>query len=56
MFHGSYGQPTRPRTVAVGAPADLCVLAAPPDDVLDALDGGLVTATVVEGRLVYEKP
>jgi predicted amidohydrolase YtcJ len=56
MFHGSYGQPTRPRTVAVGAPADLCVLAAPPDEVLDALDGGLVTATVVEGRLVYEKP
>jgi predicted amidohydrolase YtcJ len=56
MFHGSYEKPTQPRTVTVGASADLCVLAAPPEDVFDALDAELVAATVVDGRLVYEKP
>ncbi|WP_059015170.1 amidohydrolase family protein [Mycobacterium sp. M26] len=53
MFFGHAEQPGRPRTVEPGQPGDLCVLAAPPAEVLDALDADLVAATVVGGRL-YE--
>ncbi|MDT5178798.1 MAG: hypothetical protein QOJ95_2996 [Mycobacterium sp.] len=53
MFLGTPEHPTRPRTVAVGEPADLCVLAGTPDDVLRELDAGLVDTTVVDGRVVY---
>jgi hypothetical protein len=39
--------------VAPGQPGDLCVLAGPPAEVLDALDADLVAATVVGGEAVY---
>ncbi|MGA5462223.1 amidohydrolase family protein [Mycobacterium sp. NPDC050041] len=53
MFHGSAEQPSVPRRVAPGQPGDLCVLAASPREVLDALDADLVAATVVGGEVVY---
>jgi len=50
------GPPDRPggrvRRVEVGAAADLCVMARPWRDVVAELDAGLVSATVVDGRLV----
>jgi predicted amidohydrolase YtcJ len=50
MFFGFADRPGVTRTVAPGQPGDLCVLAAPPAEVLDTLDAGLVAATVVGGR------
>jgi predicted amidohydrolase YtcJ len=55
MFFGTSGAPTEPRTIAKGRPGDLIVLAAPPDEVLEELDSGMVTGTVVAGRLVFER-
>lgn len=52
LFHGTAVQPSAPRRVAPGQPGDLCVLAAPPAEVLDALDAELVAATVVGGEVV----
>ncbi|TPG25499.1 amidohydrolase family protein [Mycolicibacterium hodleri] len=54
-FFGAPEHPALPRTVNPGEPANLCVLAGTPDDVLRELDAGLVAATVVEGRVVYEQ-
>lgn len=51
MFCGRADQPDNPRTIEPGQPADLCVLAARPAEVLDALDSALVAATVIGGRL-----
>lgn len=51
MFTGHAEQPDSPRTIAAGQPGDVCVLAAPPAEVLAALDAELVTATVVGGVL-----
>jgi len=51
MFTGHPERPDVPRTIEPGEPGDLCVLAAAPADVLDALDAELVAATVVGGRL-----
>jgi predicted amidohydrolase YtcJ len=53
LFHGTAERPSQPRRVAPGQPGDLCVLAAPPAEVLDALDADLVAATVVGGEAVY---
>lgn len=53
MFLGSAEQPSRPRAVDVGAPADLCVLAAPPATVLAELDAGLVAATIIGGVIAH---
>lgn len=53
MFLGTPEDPTRPRSVAPGQPADLCVLSGRPTEVLRDLDAGRVVATVVEGRVVY---
>jgi predicted amidohydrolase YtcJ len=48
------GAPGRkPRRIAVGAPADLCLLDAPLNEVLAAPDAGRVRATLVAGRLVH---
>jgi predicted amidohydrolase YtcJ len=55
MFLGAPDQPTRPRTIAAGQPSDLCVLAAAPDEVLGELDAGMVSATIVEGSVVFER-
>lgn len=55
MFLGTAEEPTRPRAVAPGQSADLVVLGAPPADVLDALDAGMVAATLIGGEVVYER-
>jgi predicted amidohydrolase YtcJ len=55
MFFGTSGQPTEPRTITKGQPGDLCVLAAPPEDVLEELDAQMVNATVVAGEVVFER-
>lgn len=55
MFFGSAEHPSVPRSLTAGQPADLCVLAASPDDVLRDLAADMVAATIVEGRLVYER-
>jgi predicted amidohydrolase YtcJ len=54
MFLGSPDQPTRSRTIAPGQPSDLCVLAAAPDEVLGELDATMVSATIVDGNVVFE--
>lgn len=55
MFLGSAGEPTKPRTVQPGQPGDLCVLAAPPREVLAELDAQMVAATIVAGEVVFER-
>ncbi len=55
MFLGEADRPTVTRTVAAGAPANLCVTAAAPDELLHDLDADMVTATIVEGSVVYER-
>jgi predicted amidohydrolase YtcJ len=55
MFLGSAAKPTRARTVSPGQMADLCVLAASPRTVLHDLDGGMVTATVIDGDVVFDR-
>jgi predicted amidohydrolase YtcJ len=55
MFLGTSSQPTHPRIIAPGQPGDLCVLAAPPKEVLEDLDAPMVAATVVAGEVVFER-
>ncbi|MDO3637820.1 amidohydrolase family protein [Mycolicibacterium arseniciresistens] len=55
LFFGAAEEPSRPRRVAPGQPGDLCVLAASPTEVLDALDADLVAATIVGGDVVYPR-
>jgi predicted amidohydrolase YtcJ len=55
MFFGTSVAPTDPRAIAKGQPADLCVLAAPPDEVLTELDSQMVAATIVAGEVVFER-
>jgi hypothetical protein len=52
LFLGSPICPGQVRRVAVGAPADLCLLRAPLAEALSALTADLVRLTVVEGALV----
>jgi len=54
MFLGAPPQPDVPRELTVGMPADMCLLAAPPRDVLAALDASLVATTVYDGAVVYQ--
>jgi predicted amidohydrolase YtcJ len=53
MFLGRPDQLTRPRSVAVGEPADLCMLNVPPDTALAELDAEMVAATVISGEIAY---
>jgi predicted amidohydrolase YtcJ len=55
MFLGEPDRPTVMRTVAPGQPGNLCVIAAPPDELLRELDADLVAATIVEGSVVFER-
>ncbi|BBY58711.1 amidohydrolase family protein [Mycolicibacterium sarraceniae] len=50
MFAGHPDRPDVPRLIEPGQPGDLCVLGAPPADVLDTLDADLVAATVIAGH------
>ena len=53
MLLGLPDQPARPRGIAPGEPADLCVLSVPPDTALAELDAGMVAATVFGGEIAY---
>jgi predicted amidohydrolase YtcJ len=55
LFLGSAAQPARLRTIAPAQPGDLCVLSAPPREVLGQLDAGLVAATVIGGAVVLHR-
>ncbi len=49
MFLGSAEDPGRPREIAAGQPGDICLLAAPPEQVLAELDAAMVVLTAVRG-------
>jgi predicted amidohydrolase YtcJ len=51
MFLGRPDRPGQPRTIAAGQPGDLCLLTAPPREVLAELDSGMVTATIIAGEI-----
>jgi predicted amidohydrolase YtcJ len=53
MFLGRADHPARPRRVAVGAVADLCVLAEPLDAVLADNHDPVVRATIVDGNVIH---
>jgi predicted amidohydrolase YtcJ len=53
MLLGLPDQPARPRGIAPGEPADVCVLSVPPDTALAELDAGMVAATVFGGEIAY---
>lgn len=55
LFLGRADQPAVERRVAVGEPADLCLLDAPLDVVLADPRAGRVAATVVAGRVVFSR-
>ncbi|AEV72137.1 putative TIM-barrel fold metal-dependent hydrolase [Mycolicibacterium rhodesiae NBB3] len=55
MFFGSADAPVMPRLIASGHPGDLCIVRARPDEVLGELDSDMVAATVIAGRLVFER-
>jgi predicted amidohydrolase YtcJ len=55
MFFGTSDQPAAARTIRPAQPGDLCVLAAPPAELLSELDSQMVAATVVAGEVVFER-
>ncbi len=55
MFFGTSVDPTDARSIQPGQPGDMCVLAAPPAEVLNELDSAMVAATVVAGEVVFER-
>ena len=56
LFLGDFADPGGPpRRVRVGAPADLCLLDRPVGDALNAFDSDLVAATIVDGRVIYQR-
>ena len=55
MFLGHPDRPAEARTVEAGQLGDLCVLSAPPGDVLETLDSDVVAATVIGGNVVFER-
>jgi predicted amidohydrolase YtcJ len=44
-----------PRKIAVGEPADLCLLTKPWAEVRGELEGAVVKATWIRGELVYDR-
>jgi len=55
LFFGTAQDPAHPRRVDVGQPGDLCVLAAPPRQVVETLDADLVAATIIGGSVVFSR-
>jgi imidazolonepropionase-like amidohydrolase len=55
MFLGRPDRPAQARTIEAGQPGDLCVLSAPPAEVLAELDAGLVTTTIIGGGVAYAR-
>jgi predicted amidohydrolase YtcJ len=54
LYLGSARHPDRPRRIARGEPADLCILRTSLAEALCAPDRGLVAATMVAGRVAFE--
>jgi len=54
LYLGEFARPARRRRVTPGVAADLCLLAVPLAEALHALDAGLVAATLVAGRVVFD--
>ncbi|WP_199255006.1 amidohydrolase family protein [Mycolicibacterium mengxianglii] len=54
-FLGAPDSPGTPRRLAVGERGDLCVLAAPAAEVLAELSSDLVAATVIDGKLWWQR-
>jgi predicted amidohydrolase YtcJ len=54
LFLGEASAPSKPRHVAPGAAADICVLRCPMAVALKEPDAGLVGATVIDGAVVYD--
>jgi predicted amidohydrolase YtcJ len=50
-FLGRPDRPAESRTVQPGQPGDLCVLGAPPQEVLAELNSGMVTTTIIGGEI-----
>jgi len=55
MFLGAPDLPVTARRIEPGQPGDLCILAAPPAEVLSELDASTVAATVIAGELVFDR-
>ena len=55
MFFGAADAPEVQRRIAPGQPGDLCILGASPTEVLEQLDASLVAATVIAGRVAFER-
>jgi predicted amidohydrolase YtcJ len=55
MFFGAPDAPVTRRTIAPNQLGDLCILSAPPADVLCELDSTMVAATIIAGDVVYER-
>jgi predicted amidohydrolase YtcJ len=55
LFLGDGPEPTRPRAVGVGAPADLCLLTSPWREARERLTSDLVHATIAGGQLIYQR-
>lgn len=55
MFLGAADRPARPRRIEPGEPGDVVVLAGLPAEVFEVLDSSLVDATIVAGRVVYDR-
>ena len=53
MFLGWPDRPAVAGGLLPGQPGDLCVLAAPPEQVLAELDAGLVAMTIIGGEVAY---
>jgi predicted amidohydrolase YtcJ len=56
LFLGAPGDPGRPRTVAPGQPADLCVLRAPLRHALASPAADSVRATIISGQVFEASP
>ncbi len=55
LFFGTGPDPAARRSIAPGQPGDLCILAVSPQRLLSELDGRTVTATVIDGAVVYTR-
>jgi predicted amidohydrolase YtcJ len=55
LYLGGFTRPGRRRRVKPGAAADLCLLAVPVAEALQALDADLVAATMVAGQVVFDR-
>ena len=55
-FLGELEHPAKIRSIAIGVPADFCLLDSPWSNVRLSLSSAHVRATMIDGELVYQKP